>query len=351
MSGFGFINAGKDFILKSTNDNIILVASTKLHLFNSIIIAKQFPNSNYHLFYIDQLDKNDSYFVALNQFSSKYIWTTNKSSILSKILSKRKAIKEIYQKTKEINPSKIIVGNNRKNEISALITKVKRTHNDISIAYMDDGIHSYLIEKSSFFKYTILDSIIKSLVYGSLITTPKYIASSSIIDELYLYAPKFRNRYLKSKKAHKLDISILQSHNVKSFVDTVLKDLDIDLDLKNIENILFLPHPKELNRDKLDRAISVIDKNLAIKLHPRDKHNQKLLQKKGFKIIDNKVVAELIFLSLDKKVNIYGFASTALLMAVWLSPKLDVYSLKFDKSALSLLEEFMQKNGVKIFQV
>ena len=331
-------------------NNTIILASTPLHLFGAVILSKSFPAHNYHLIYIDQKDK--IYFDTLNRwkynpFKSIDILITDKSSLLSKIKSKRKSIKIISDTIHRLNPQRVIVGNDRKNEISATIQKIK---DRVTIEYIDDGIHSYIAEKSGIFKYTFLDNWLKSLIYGTKIYTPKYIGASSYIKSIYLYKPTLKNPHLREKVTYPLDVSILQNQESIVWINSILDTLqiDIDMELKGINSIIFLPHPKELNKSKIDTIKDILKNrdDIALKLHPRDKLSADKF--KNTKIIDSKLSAEILFLSMRDNIKIFGFATTALLMAKWLKPKVDVYSIKFDKNSLSDLEIFMQKNRIEI---
>lgn len=246
-----------------------------------------------------------------------------------------------------LKPQKIIVGNDRKNEVSALLHKLDNTYQGIEIAYMDDGIHSYLVEKSGMLKYTLLDSLVKTLIYGSRITTPKLIGSSDRIDEVYLYRPELRHDVLQAKRTQPLDVGVLQTQGVQSLVQDIAKRLGVVLEeeLEGIKQIIFLPHPKALKKEQIEK-VSGINASTAVKLHPRDHQHRAFFESQGIKVLDNALVAELIFLGVERKITVVGFASTALLMAKWLRPDLEVYSLKFNKEMPSELEQLMQQNGM-----
>lgn len=330
----------------------LIIASTNLHLFNSIIIASS-KQEECHLLFIDRNSSNDIYFSSLekwsnNPFKSTRILVTDKSSIISKIKSKRESINEIYKSYKEINPSNLIIGNDRKNENAAIIEKIK---DKISIEYMDDGLHSYILEKSSIFKYTFLDSLFKSLVYGNFIKTPKYIASSNYIKKIYLYKPELRNNSLKNKECSKLDISKLQTKEFKEYVKLLIKasNLNLEEELENIKHIVFLPHPKELDKNKINLILNKFSKNVAIKLHPRDKENEKYLKEKDIKILDKSIAAEILILYIQN-IKIYGFNSTTLLMTKWLREEVKTHSLMFNEKP-TMLEKFMNKNSIELVNI
>lgn len=335
--------------------NCIIIGSTPLHFFDAIIIAKQFRNYQYHLFFIDQNEEKNDYFLALqewrsNPFTSCHIFVTDKSNVFNKIKSKRASIKKIIDKAIKINPAKIIVGNDRKNEISALISKIK---NNITIEYMDDGLHSYIPEKSSMFKYTFIDNMLKSIIYNTRIYTPKYIGSSDYIKTIYLFQPKDRHQFLIDKEVYPLNTQYLQTKEVQELILLISNRLKINLkqDLNHVDSIIFLPHPKALDDQKLNMLQKKLQNktNIAIKLHPRDnKHGDTFNQSK---IINKKISAEILFLSIDTKIKIFGFNSTSLLMAAWLRPDLQIYSIKFNDNHLNDLDILMHKNNIQTVNI
>ena len=322
----------------------IILASTPLHLFGAVVIALQ-EEQKYHLIYIDQKDKK--YYIALikwknSPFKTTQILLSNKSSLFKKLKSKRGNIKKLFNIIEEINPNRLIVGNDRKTEISATVAKFK---NRVEIDYLDDGIHSYILERSSKFKYTLLDSIIRSLIYGKIVYTPKYIGCSSYIKKAYLFKPNLANSCIREKEIESLNIDILKSDKIKEFIYNLI-DKDIEDILNSIETLLFLPHPKELNRDILNILIKKFDSpKVAIKTHPRDNITSNLF--KNAKNISKDVPTEALVLILPKDIKIIGFATTALLTAKWLNSNLDITSIEFN-SRDSRLSQLMKESGIEI---
>ncbi|MFT7861221.1 MAG: polysialyltransferase family glycosyltransferase [Sulfurimonas sp.] len=335
----------------------IIMASTPLHLLDAIIIAKQFKKYQYHLFFIDQNTPDNEYFLSLQKwrktpFTSVDIFTTDKSTLLKKIISKRHTIDQIFKKIQKLNPQKIIVGNDRKNEVSALISKMK---NRVEFEYMDDGLHSYIAEKSSLLKYTFLDTIFKSLIYGTKIHTPEHIGTSHYIHAVYLYKPDLRHQYFNNTKVYGLDMNLLQTKDVKEWIELMIDHTGIDLkdEMLNIKSIIFLPHPKALTSFKLNSLMKLLkhQQGVAVKLHPRDYENAKKFSDIGIKVLNPKLSAELIFLSIPEEVRIFGFASTSLLMAAWLRPVLQIFSIQFEEAPFDEIEALMEKNRINMIPI
>jgi hypothetical protein len=314
---------------------VILIASTQLHLLDAIIIA-QSERVEAHLFYIDRPSYDDAYFQALdtwkdNPFRSVTLLTTDNSSLFSKIKSKRAAIARLIGAVDEIKPSRLIVGNDRKNEVNALIMQYQ---GKLPVDYMDDGMHSYVTEQSPFYKYTCLDSLLKTWIYDHRITTPKQVGVSDYIRSVYLYRPALRQANLADKPAIRLDVKCLLAQSFQDYVDGVIAQLDINVShlLVGLKGIFFLPHRMELDEAKLNQLASQLQgKPIAVKLHPRDRDSRMFFESQGITLLPNSLSAELLFLKLPRGFFIYGFKTTALLMASWLREDLQIYNYEFEK--------------------
>jgi len=290
--------------------NKVLIASTNLHLIDSLIIKNQF-NDNFHLVFIGK--KNSFYKNIKTEFKSYLYLEENKNG--KKITLRIKNSNKLLNFIKNLNPNEIIVGNDRKIETSILI----KNYTNTIYSYMDDGLHSYILEKQHLFKYTFLEKFLKQIIYKNTLVLPKFIGCEKYIKNAYLFKPEFANRCLKNKNLIKLNINLLK--------------VNIDLDIPKFKKLILLPHPKFITPKILEKIKKYIDKDTAIKLHPRDEN-------KYFDIItlDKEIPLEVLLLQIDKKTKIYGYKTTAILIAKWLG--FDVYNFGEDK--------FMQKNGIKV---
>ena len=106
--------------------------------------------------------------------------------------------------------------------------------------------------------------------------------------------------------------------------------------LQKATKIIFLPHPKFITKEKIDKINRFIDKNTLIKLHPRDNTT------KINGIILQNLFSEIIFLYTNAK--IYGFNTTSLLTAKWLREDLEVFYF-FDKN------ELFDRSGIEYISV
>ena len=289
--------------------NKVLIASTNLHLIDCLIIKNQFKD-NFHLVFIGK--KNILFENIKNQFHSFLYLEENKNS--QKVKLRIQNSKKLLEFIKNLNPSEIIVGNDRKIETAILIKNYNSTY-----SYMDDGLHSYILEKQHPFKYTFLEKKLKEFIYKNRLVLPKFIGCGKYIKNAYLFKPEFANSCLKNKNLIKLDINKLK--------------IDIKLDIPKFKKLILLPHPKFITPKILEKIKQYIDKDTAIKLHPRDKNRY-------FDIItiNKEIPLEILLLQIDKKTKIYGYKTTAILIAKWLG--FEVYSFEND--------EFMQKNGIKV---
>jgi hypothetical protein len=278
----------------------IFVASTNLHLIDSLIL-----NQKDILFFISKT-KNEFVDLIIEKkfFKKVYVFKDDK-----RISTRIKNSKKMISFAKELKPSEIIVGNDRKIEISILIHNFTNT----IYSYMDDGLHSYILERQYPFKYSIFEKYLKMLLYKSKLDVPKYIGCSDYIKNAYLFKPEFANECLKKKNLYPLDISIIPA---------IKMDLKIDC-----ENILLLPHSKFITSAIINKLSSL--KNFCVKYHPRDKNRYFNAKEIG------NIPLEILLLNLDKNVKIYGFKTTALLIAKWLG--FDCVNIVFEENEVDKL--------------
>ncbi|EDM23555.1 hypothetical protein [Caminibacter mediatlanticus] len=293
----------------------IIIASTSFHLINALILKHQL-NEEFFLIYIGK--ENEVFNKVKTYFVDSLILIEDKNNKYNLRIQNAKKLLELV---KNIKPSEIIIGNDRKIENSILIANYK-----VNYSYLDDGLHSYILENQHMFKYTIFEKKLKEFLYKNRLVLPKYIGSSEYIKKAYVYKPEFVHKYLKEKVLIKLTPD---TH----FLRAIFKE-----NIPEIKKLILFPHSKFIDDKKIECIKKYIDENTFIKLHPRD-NKTKLNAKK----ID--LIAEVLFLNL-KEVQILGFNTTALLTAKWLNSNLDVKMIKFDKN-LSEIEKFMIKNGIK----
>jgi hypothetical protein len=288
----------------------IFIASTNLHLIDSLIL-----NNNDILFFLSKTDNE-----LLNLIKQKNYFKKIYTFIDDKKFSTRiKNAQKMISISKEISPDEIIVGNDRKIEISILIHNFKNNY-----SYMDDGLHSYILEKQYPFKYSIFEKYLKMFLYKSKLDVPKYIGCSDYIKNVYLFKPEFANGCLKKKNLQKLDIHKLP--HIK---------MDLNIDCKNI---LLLPHPKFIN-SKIINKLSFLN-DFCVKYHPRDKNRYFNAKEIG------NISLEILLLNVNKDIKIYGFNTTALLIAKWLG--FDSYNIVFKENEV---DRFMKMNNIKEIKI
>jgi len=287
----------------------IFVASTYLHLIDALIL-----NKNDYLFFLTK--KEDKWVKRVSGYFKKVYQFIDDKKIPTRIKNSKKMI----NLAKEIKPDEIIVGNDRKIETSILIHNFRANY-----SYMDDGLHSYILEKQYPFKYSVFERILKRLMYKAKLDVPKYIGCNNYIKKAYLFKPEFANECLAKKELIKLDFSKIPKIN-----------LDIKL---NCKNILLLPHPKFINKGVIEKIAQSLN-SFCVKYHPRDENSYFKAE-----VIEN-IPLEILLLNIDKDTKIYGFNTTAILIAKWLG--FDVYNFVFEKNEVN---EFMKKNGIKEIMV
>ena len=285
----------------------IFIASTNLHLIDSLLLRKKddilFFLSKTENKFIDIIQKENFFKEVITFFDDKKISTRKNNS------------KKMISLCEKLKPSEIIVGSDRKIEVSILIHNFKAIY-----SYMDDGLHSYILEKQYPFKYSIFEKLLKMGLYASKLDVPKYLGCGSYISNAYLFKPELANECLKKKNLKKIDISKLPKI-----------ELDIKIDCKNI---LLLPHPKFIT-PKIIEKLSFL-KDFCVKYHPRDKNRYFKAQEIG------DLPLEILLLNLDKEIKIYGFNTTALLIAKWLG--FESYNIVFEENEV---DRFMKLNNIK----
>jgi hypothetical protein len=284
----------------------IFIASTYLHLIDALIL-----NQEDYLFFItkkedDFLKKVSPYFKNIYQFIDD-----------KKINTRIQNAKKMISISQSIQPDEIVVGNDRKIETSILIHNFKANY-----SYMDDGLHSYILEKQYPFKYSIFEKILKMIMYKNRLDVPKFIGCNSYIKKAYLFKPEFANECLRKKELIKLNIN-----------DIPQIKLDINI---NCKNILLLPHPKFINESI--KRIKL--KDFCVKYHPRDKNRYF-----DAPIIPN-IPLEILLLNISRDIKIYGFQTTAILIAKWLG--FEVFNFVFEDNKIN---KFMSKNGIKEIRI
>jgi hypothetical protein len=289
----------------------VLIASTYLHLIDSLIIQKQFNNS-FHLVFIGK--KNTIFDLIKNEFKS-YLFLEEKKD-KNKIQQRIKNYQILNNYIKEISPNEIIIGNDRKIETAILIA-----NNSYNYSYMDDGLHSYILEKQHILKYSFFEKKLKEFIYKNSLVLPKFIGCANYIKKAYLFRPNLAHKLLKNKTLIKLQPDI---EYLKNVFNPLIDKNTISL-LQKATKIIFLPHPKFITKEKIDKINRFIDKNTLIKLHPRDNTT------KINGIILQNLFSEIIFLYTNAK--IYGFNTTSLLTAKWLREDLEVFYF-FEKNEL-----------------
>jgi hypothetical protein len=293
----------------------IFIASTNLHLIISVIL-----NSQDSLVFIGE---NSIFFQTVSSSFENVLLLEEKKDKY-KIQRRIENSQKLIHFVKQINPDEIIVGNDRKIETAILLKKYSCFY-----SYMDDGLHSYILERNHLFKYTFFERIYKKFLYKNQLVLPKYIGTDKYIKKAYLFKPEYAHTLLKDKKLEKINIDkeILKTIFIKIVPDNIQKKL------KSIKKIIFLPHPKFIS--DYEMFIALIDEDTMVKLHPRD--TETVLD---VEILPSNISSEALSPFISSQTRIYGFCTTAILTLRWFRDDLDIFYLEEEN-------EFFEKNDIK----
>jgi len=289
----------------------ILIASTSLHLIDSLIIKNQFKDE----FYIVYIGKQNGFFDLIKNDFAGYLHLEERKD-KKKVPLRIENAKKLLSYIKDLNPEEIIFGNDRKIETSILIANYKGEY-----SYMDDGLHSYIPEKQHVLKYTWFEKKIKEFIYKNRLILPKFIGAGEYAKKAYLFRPDLANEYLKTKELIKLKPDIVKLRGY--FINFVPSEWQKEL--QNAKKVIFLPHPKFITRDLLKKLDKLIDEKTLVKKHPRDNQTQL-----NARFIPGEVFSEAVFAFLNDTCEVYGYKTTAILTGKWLREELNVYQIYSD---------------------
>jgi len=328
---------------------VLFLVSTPLHLYNAITVALMNPEWESHLFYIDQPQvPHHLYYEALQQwetcpFNSIALFKTRLKGSLAKLKARHEAFRELRIRTASIMPSRIYVGNDRRIEFAYTLHIAKRFQPSVIGGYLDDGVYTYITQKSKWHQDTFIDIGLKKLIYGLWYFRPSIVGGSDAVQEAYITLPEYANPILKTKQCIPLKTSVLTSPQLSEFSQALLEPFDLDIDaLKKLSFIITLPHESLFERSphfkeaiiETVKEACVKGASLGVKYHPRQEHPDPLNLRQYGKItlLPGALAFEALLPLLHHPI-IIGDVSTALLTARWLRPDLRVLSLQVDNDA------------------
>ncbi|MEZ4598182.1 MAG: polysialyltransferase family glycosyltransferase [Syntrophotaleaceae bacterium] len=343
----------------------IFMVSTPLHLYNALAIAlKHRHDWQSHLWFIDQKDERNPYFQVLeawkdHPFATINYFVTNLPATMDKIRARKKAFQRIDKLVADIQPQELLVGNDRRIEfVYAMNHACRQGGLEAYGSLIDDGIYSYIDQRSRWFQDTAAERLVKKMVYGTWYQRTRSIGGSSLIQGAFVAFPEFANSYLRRLKIEGIELDLYRSPEIRTFSEMMLESGNIDRQmLPAYDLVLTLPHESLLRRfPRFQKTIRTLvesvqrgGKRVGIKYHPRQKEDDPLqLVSDREQLIPRTVAFEILLPLLDRPL-ILGDVSTVLLTARWLRPDLNVVALQNERDARQRkMSRILTHLGVKI---
>lgn len=333
------------------SDYEFYLVSTPLHLFLSSAIALQRTEKKHILIFIDQANtETNFYFDQIQQwkdspFQEIYIFPGRIKGLFAKRLSRKETFYQLEKLIRKFKPNEIYTGNDRRIEFQFSMYK-SQEYGGANGNYIDEGTFTYLGRPPSLgIRDMIIDSFVKKVVYGFWWRNPITIGGSPWIASVYAAFPKLVHPLLRKKHIIELSSQWLQSSSLDNFSRQLLATKNIQPDaIENIDILIALPHESIIAQSQYYKSsiISLIkqlkqkNKNIAVKYHPRDTHQDALnLQSIGCQLIPSQVNFEALLLIFPKNRAIIGDFSSVLLNARWLRPDLRVIAALEDETSIS----------------
>lgn len=327
----------------------VFMVSTPLHLYNALAIAlKHRDRWKSHLWFIDQKDGDNPYFHVLQQwqehpFASIDYFVTNLPGNTDRIRARKKAFGRIDALLDEIRPQELLVGNDRRIEFVYAVNHVcRRLDLPVRGSLIDDGVYSYVEQRSKWYQDTAPERLTKKLIYGSWYERTPAIGGSAFIDRAFVAFPDFVNSYLRRMTVEGIDLELYRSPEIQTYSELMLEMGNIDRQqLPGYDLVLTLPHESLMHRFPAFReTVKVLvdsvrkgGKRVGIKYHPRQSQDDPLqLVSEQNQLIPRTVAFEILLPLLGQPL-IIGDVSTVLLTARWMRPDLHVVALKNERDS------------------
>lgn len=343
----------------------VFMVSTPLHLYNALAIALKHRNDwQSHLWFIDQKDQHNPYFHVLKEwrdhpFVGIEYFVTNLPGTGSKIQARKSAFRKIDELLDDIRPQELLVGNDRRIEFVYAINHACR-HLGFPVrgSLIDDGVYSYVDQRSKWYQDTAVERLVKKMVYGSWYERTPSLGNSPFIDRAFVAFPEFVNSYLRRMTVESIDLDLYRSEEIQTYSSMMLEKGNIDRQmLPGYDLVLTLPHESLMYRfpafgESIRHLVDSVrhgGKRVGIKYHPRQKEDDPLqLVSEKDQLIPRSVAFEILLPLLGKPL-IIGDVSTALLTARWMRPDLHVVALKNERDARQRkMSEILSHLGVNV---
>ena len=338
----------------------LYLASTPLHILNSIAIAGKTPG-HHHLVIIDQPDvEKNIYFKLLNSwsaspFSSTHIFQGRIKSAKAKLDHRKLLFRSLRQLAEKWQPDQILTGNDRRIEFQFMMHICRELGFNTQGSYMDEGTFTYVgRQASSGIGDKVIDNLIKKVTYGSWWSNPPTVGGSHWVKQVYAAYPELVVELLKDKNLIDLKTFHRGNDSVDNFSEHFLRHFCFDhSSLSDVNLLITTPHESLIEKipGYRQQLLSCIDqamqqgKTVALKYHPRNANPDVLSVNDlpGVRTVPSAIPFELIC-PLMNDIILVGDLSSTLINASWLTPEVKVLALRVDSGNSSFDRLFGQLN-------
>lgn len=343
----------------------LFLASTPLHILNSVAIASQTPELQSCLWLIDQpnVDKNP-YFDLLSNwqdspFSDVRISQGHIKGTKAKLKNRKKVFADIQSWVEANRPAQVFTGNDRRIEFQYAMHCTHQLNGEAKGVYMDEGTFTYVgRQASASFSDRVIDNALKKLTYGFWWKNPPTIGGSDWITDIYAAFPQLVHPELEKKQLHALQPLYSDNPVVADFCARLVRHFGAEIEsIKEVSVILTLPHESIIcrlkgYREAMDDVLNTLTSkglNVGIKYHPRniDPDILEVATQSNATVIPHRIPFEAILPLLPANIIIIGDLSSTLINSRWLRPSAQILSIKIPDAPLaSEFESLFSRIGV-----
>ena len=331
-------------VFGTTMPSQLFLASTPLHILNSIAIASTMEGTKSYLWLIDQpeIGNNFHHQILLNWSDSPFEAIQISEGRIKGLRNKLRSRQRIFARLKEYisrnNIDRILTGNDRRIEFQFAMHCATKIQSHVIGCYMDEGTFTYVgrtASESIGDKY--IDNLVKKLTYGLWWKHPSTIGASDWISQCYIAIPDLAHSELRKKQTINLSKLFRNNKTVESYARHCFQKLNISTaELCNIESVFTLPHQSIIEKspnyastiNRLLQEYKKDGKKIGVKYHPRniDVDILKINNDPTVKVLDHRIPFELYLPLLPEKINLLGDISSTLINSSWLKPNAKIIS-------------------------
>ena len=230
--------------------------------------------------------------------------------------------------------------------------------NKVSCHYIEDGLFSYVdrpIKKVSF-----LSKLIIRLKYGFNYQSPAQVGSPPWVTYAWLLNPKMAIKTIQQKKVCKVERDWFNSQFMRKVAQKMLEGFELVPDkIRELDILIVLDVRRDMKKhnpnydQELSKFIAsclMSNKNIGIKLHPRDVQSLADLNLSSEVInVSKSFPAELLLPFLSDNVFLVGDFSTVFIDLKAMRPAINMQVVQTNKEDQSF-NQFFLKNSVRVVE-